>query len=99
MLKPTEVVVPPTPAVADKKDSPAATSAGGAGGGNPFAAFGKPVAELVKEASEGNKDEDAGKSEAPKPAFSFGAPAATPASEKKDEVRAAAYILSWRDRP
>lgn len=77
VIKPTEVVTPE--AEKEKKDaSPAALPTA-----NPFAAFGKPVSEIIKESQEGNKSGDSKAStssekapEAAKPAFSFGSTAA-----------------------
>ncbi|GAA6007954.1 hypothetical protein JCM11491_006554 [Sporobolomyces phaffii] len=75
VVKPTEVVTPESEK--EKKDAAPPTA-------NPFAAFGKPVSEIIKESQEGKKDEEdkpAEAAEAPKPAFSFGA------SIKPAEVR------------
>ncbi|GAA5870567.1 hypothetical protein JCM16303_001521 [Sporobolomyces ruberrimus] len=90
VVKPTEVVTPG----AGKKDAPPAPPAA-----NPFAAFGKPVSEIIKDSQEGKKDgDDVEKtSETPKPAFSFGAPA-KPAA-KSDKPPAAAGLFSFGSTP
>ena len=84
VIKPTEVI-PPTPAAVEAAPKPAPVTAA-TSGGNPFAAFGKPVAELVKEA-EGSKDAASTKPASP---FSFGAPPTTETTttnaSKKDEA-------------
>lgn len=78
VIKPTEVI-PPTPAAAEApKPAPVAAASG-----NPFAAFGKPVAELVKEA-EGGKEAAPTKPASP---FSFGATPTTTDAPEKAEVR------------
>ncbi|GJN87750.1 hypothetical protein Rhopal_000705-T1 [Rhodotorula paludigena] len=85
VIKPTEVITPtseaPPPAEKEKAVVPASAAASNP---NPFAAFGKPVAEIVKEAAAEKEKEGEGqkKDEAPKPAFSFCASA-----EKKDEKK------------
>ncbi|GAA5924413.1 uncharacterized protein JCM15063_005635 [Sporobolomyces koalae] len=67
VVKPTEVITPG--AEKDKKvEAPVA---------NPFAAFGKPVSEIIKESAESKKGDveepPAQEKEVPKPTFSFGA--------------------------
>ncbi|GAA5830475.1 hypothetical protein JCM11251_002482 [Rhodosporidiobolus azoricus] len=89
VIKPTEIVTP----AEEKKESAPASSAPAA---NPFAAFGKPVAELIKESSAGGaveekKDEGEKKEaekETPKFAFAFSAPAQDKKEEKKDATPA-----------
>ncbi|GAA5881445.1 hypothetical protein JCM3774_005085 [Rhodotorula dairenensis] len=82
VIKPTEVI-PPTPSEAALAPT----------GGNPFAAFGKPVAEIVKEAEASKETGTKAVEPAAKPApFNFGAPAAVDTAKKdeggkKDEVR------------
>ncbi|GAA5984820.1 hypothetical protein JCM11641_002749 [Rhodosporidiobolus odoratus] len=75
-VKPTEVI-PPTPSIEDKKDASAPV--------NPFAAFGKPVSEIVKDA--GGEEKEGTEAEKPKFTFAFGAPAKKD-EEKKDTLPA-----------
>ncbi|GAA5949232.1 hypothetical protein JCM21900_000869 [Sporobolomyces salmonicolor] len=97
VVKPTEVITPEAENGKEKEKEKSATPtqalvSAAPVNPNPFAAFGKPVSEIVKEAQqektgEGEqkdeaKEEEAKKAETPKALFAFGAAAKT--DEKKD---------------
>ncbi|GAA5978920.1 hypothetical protein JCM5350_004177 [Sporobolomyces pararoseus] len=95
VIKPTEVVTPE--AEKEKKDTTSTTLPAA----NPFAAFGKPVSEIIKESQEGKKDDgDKGNDsvekpqEASKPAFSFGAPSKS--VEKTDSTSTSGSLFSFK---